>query len=127
MRRPLERRVIAFCSPRFVLTRFAVAFDAEMLVTTENEAMGFLRESQPASLPARSRPNAASDRKVIAIGGDGLNAWMCETPDGDATPVRRPGALQNCSRLHKRVARSRRTNAPLPHCLIAPLPHWLIG
>src|SRR5450432_1042019 len=46
MRRPLERRVIAFCKLRLVWMRLACAFEAEIFETTEKAAMTrFLRES----------------------------------------------------------------------------------
>jgi hypothetical protein len=44
-----------------VLLRFASAFDAEIFVTTENEAIeDSSLNSEPASLPASGRPHAAA-------------------------------------------------------------------
>src|SRR5689334_694765 len=75
MRRPLDRRVIAFCRPRLVPTRLAVALAAEMFVTTENEAIEIssLKE-RPASVPASERPWAVHDRGVIGGSGGSLSA-----------------------------------------------------
>jgi hypothetical protein len=39
MRKPLDKRTKAFCNPMLVFCRFACALAAEMLLTTENDAM----------------------------------------------------------------------------------------
>src|SRR5262245_17442559 len=53
MRRPLDRRDSVFCKWTLVLARLACAFCAEMLLTTENEAIVFLLESATGFLARR--------------------------------------------------------------------------
>src|SRR5690606_32959361 len=67
MRKPLERRVSAFCRPRLVAIRFACAFADEMLLTAENEAMSFLLESRDRH---PSRPAAAGVGPVARRAGN---------------------------------------------------------